>query len=139
MSIFYVLGTGLGSRDISESNIVRLYHQSVQETDFELINVNTYVVAVLINAIKEKYKEFIRGLTKLGDMVREGLFFFKRFYLIDRQRHSERRNTSRERGRGGLPAGRGARCGTRSRDPGIVARAEGRRLTPEPPRCPIFF
>lgn len=28
----------------------------------------------MINAIKEKYKGFLRGLTKLGRVVREGLF-----------------------------------------------------------------
>ena len=30
----------------------------------------------------------------------------------------------------------GAWCGTRSQDPGITPRAEGRRSTPESPRCP---
>jgi len=43
------------------------------------------------------------------------LFFFEDFiYLFDRERHSERGDTSRDRGRGrlGLPAEQGARRGT---------------------------
>ncbi|XP_054367262.1 nuclear factor of activated T-cells, cytoplasmic 3 isoform X2 [Mirounga angustirostris] len=36
----------------------------------------------------------------------------------------------------GFPPSR--ECGTRSQDPGITTRAEGRRLTTEPPRCPYL-
>ncbi|XP_054363184.1 lymphocyte activation gene 3 protein isoform X3 [Mirounga angustirostris] len=48
--------------------------------------------------------------------------FFLRFYLFDRERHRERGNTSRGSGRGKsrLPAEQGARCGSRSQDPGIM-------------------
>jgi len=58
--------------------------------------------------------------------------------LFDRERHSERENTSRgsRRGRSRLPAEQGARCGARSQDPGTMTRAEGRRLMTGPPRHP---
>ncbi|XP_064441176.1 ATP-binding cassette sub-family E member 1 isoform X1 [Mirounga angustirostris] len=51
---------------------------------------------------------------------------------------NERGNTSTRSGRGRsrLPAGQGAQCWTLSQDPGIMTRAEGRRLTTEPPRHP---
>jgi len=66
-------------------------------------------------------------------------FFFKDFiYSFDRDRHSERGNTSRVSGRGRsrLPAERGAWCGARSQDSEIMTWAEGRCLTTEPPRHP---
>ncbi|XP_064430687.1 integrator complex subunit 6-like isoform X8 [Mirounga angustirostris] len=45
-----------------------------------------------------------------------------RFYLFDRERHSERGDTSRGSGRGRsrLPTKQGARCGARSQDPGTM-------------------
>ena len=49
------------------------------------------------------------------------------------------RNTEREaetQSQGEASSRRGARCGTRSRDPGIMTWAKGRCLTTEPPRCP---
>ena len=63
--------------------------------------------------------------------------FFLRFYLLIRERHRER---ERERGRDieGGEAGsvQGARCRTRSRDPGITPWAESRQSTADPPRYP---
>uniref|UniRef100_A0A8C0S8I8 Toll-like receptor 9 n=4 Tax=Canis lupus familiaris TaxID=9615 RepID=A0A8C0S8I8_CANLF len=49
------------------------------------------------------------------------------------------RDTQREAGtqaEGEAGSLQGARCGTRSQDPGITPWAEGRRSTPEPPRSP---
>ncbi|XP_077932395.1 YEATS domain-containing protein 4 isoform X2 [Halichoerus grypus] len=59
-----------------------------------------------------------RQLT-LGAYKHETEYFI---YLFDRERHSESRNTSRGSGRrrSRLPAEQGARCGTRSQDPGIM-------------------
>ncbi|XP_064439042.1 telomerase-binding protein EST1A isoform X7 [Mirounga angustirostris] len=56
------------------------------------------------------------------------------------KRHSERGNTSRGSGRGrSRPLmEQGARCRARSQDPGIMTRAEGRRLMTEPPRRPVI-
>jgi len=43
------------------------------------------------------------------------------------------RERGRGRGRGRLPVEQGAPCGARSRDPGTMTWAEGRRLMTEPP------
>ena len=68
------------------------------------------------------------------------IFFLKRFYLFIHERHTHReRMRERERGRDtGRERSRlhaGARCGTRSQDPGITTWAKGRCSTTEPPRC----
>ena len=50
-------------------------------------------------------------------------YFLKDFiYLLDRERHSKRRNTSRGSGRGrsSFPTEKGAPCGAQSQDPGIM-------------------
>ena len=47
--------------------------------------------------------------------------FFKDFiYLFDRESEHKQGELQRERGRSRLPAEQGARCGTRSQDPGIM-------------------
>ena len=58
-------------------------------------------------------------------------YFFLRFYLFICQREWAQadREAGRGRGRSKLPAEQGARCGTRSQDPGIMTWAEGSRLT----------
>jgi len=59
-------------------------------------------------------------------------FFFLKIlfiYLRETEWETENMRGRRVRGRGGLPAEQGARCGTRSRDSGIVTWAEGSRLT----------
>ena len=64
-------------------------------------------------------------------------FFFLRFLFIYLTESTSRRSgRQRERGRSSLPAEQGAQCWAHSQDPGIMAWAEGRRLT-EPPRPPV--
>lgn len=60
------------------------------------------------------------------------------YLLFNRERDSEKGNTSRGSGRGRswLPAEQRARPGVWSQDPGIITWAEGRHLTMEPPRHP---
>ena len=52
--------------------------------------------------------------------------------MRDRERGSDK-------GRGRSRLSGGARCGTRSQDPGIMPRAKGRCSITEPPRCPFLF
>uniref|UniRef100_M3Y7J4 Uncharacterized protein n=1 Tax=Mustela putorius furo TaxID=9669 RepID=M3Y7J4_MUSPF len=56
-------------------------------------------------------------------------------YSMKRKRHSERGNTSRERGRSRLPAQQGTRC-LWIPGPWIMTCPKGRCLTIEPPRLP---
>ncbi|XP_077918699.1 nuclear factor of activated T-cells, cytoplasmic 3 isoform X5 [Halichoerus grypus] len=53
----------------------------------------------------------------------------------EREQEQEQAGGVGEEEAGFLPS---RECGTRSQDPGITTRAEGRRLTTEPPRCPYL-
>ena len=65
-------------------------------------------------------------------------FFFKDFYLFDRDRDSqwEREHKQGEWKRKKQAHSGGAWCGARSQNTGITPWAEGRRLTAVPPRRP---
>ena len=70
---------------------------------------------------------FLRGTKKL-------FFLFLRFYLFIHERHTQKEAETQAEGEAG--SSQGTRCGTRSRDPGIMPWAKGRHLTAEPPRHP---
>ena len=59
---------------------------------------------------------------------------FLKFYLFITERHTEREAETKAEGEAGSM--QGARCRTRSQDPGVTPWAEGRRSTAEPPWRP---
>ena len=64
-----------------------------------------------------------------------GFIYFLRFYLFIHERHREAETEAE--GEAGFV--QGARLGTRTQDPGIIAWAKGRCSITELPRCPWFL
>ena len=68
--------------------------------------------------------------------VRIYFYFLFRFYLFDRDRDSQREREHKQGEWEKQAHSRGAWCGARSHNAGIMPWAEGRRLTAVPPRRP---
>ena len=60
--------------------------------------------------------------------------FFKKYFIYLFMRNTERGAETQAEGEAGTL--QRARCGTQTRDPGIMTGVEGKCSTTEPPRCP---